>query len=68
MYNSISPPEKSSENLQDQRNQEVGEENDIGEGDRLSDIMPEKFQRFFQQWIGYWPKKHFIVKRAYDQP
>jgi hypothetical protein len=69
MYNSIAPAKKYSENPQElPTQQEFLEENDTGEGERLSDIMTEKFQRYFDQWIRYWPKKHFIVKRAYDQP
>jgi hypothetical protein len=40
---------------------------DIGEGCRLSEIMPERFQAYFDRWVKYWPKKCFIYKRSYKQ-
>lgn len=41
--------------------------NECGEGERLSAIMPGQFQRYFDQWVKFWPRKSFIVKRGYDQ-
>ena len=41
---------------------------ETGEGERLSDFMPERFATYFDRWVKYWPKRSFIVKRSYASP
>lgn len=40
-----------------------------GEGERLSHILPEDYERYFDRWVRFWPQKAdpgFHVKYGYD--
>ena len=48
---------------------EENQQDEFGEGVRLSELQPEHFARYLQRWITYWPKKAdpgFNVKYGYD--